>query len=63
MFDPSATMSDKEREAYQKFSAYHFATCLAKPVVKYTGVGIGTVIEVTCPRCLQEENITDYESW
>lgn len=64
-------LSDKERQALDAFQHEHYErhkdshprTSGSSFTYKITGVGIGTIIEVTCPICGESQDITDTSSW
>lgn len=64
-------LSNKERlsldsfqhEHYERHKDSHPRTSGSSFIYKITGVGIGTVIEVTCPICGESQDITDTSSW
>lgn len=58
-------MSDREMQKDKAFRQYHYITCRNGNHFQYdlTGVGVGTIIEITCPKCGIKEDITDIDSW
>ena len=62
--------SDKEKEAYKKFTEEHIHDRLTSkfnsgraPYLIPTCNGIGTTLEVVCPICGEKKDITDIEVW
>lgn len=60
-------LSDKELAAVKAFIERHWKDtgCLNPNSYSYriTGCGIGHEIIITCPRCGESKNITDYTDW
>lgn len=60
-------LSDKELAAAKAFIERHWKNpgCLNPNSYSYriTGSGIGHEIIITCPRCGESKNITDYNDW
>ena len=60
-------LTDKELAAAEKFIHHHWKDtgCMNPNSYSYriTGSGIGHEIIMTCPRCGQSEDITDYDAW
>lgn len=60
-------LTDKELAAAEAFVHHHWKDtgCLNPNSYSYriTGSGIGHEIIMTCPRCGQSEDITDYDAW
>ena len=60
-------LSDKELTAAKAFIERHWKDtgCLNPNSYSYriTGTGIGHEIIITCPRCGESKNITDYTDW
>lgn len=60
-------LSDKELMAAKAFIERHWKNsgCLNPNSYSYriTGSGIGHEIIITCPRCGESKNITDYSDW
>lgn len=54
-----------ERERYKKFRDEHYASCknAGNYVVTLHGTGIGETIQILCPVCGAEEDITDTTAW
>lgn len=62
--------SDKEKEAYKKFTEEHMHDRLTSkfnsgraPYLIPTSNGIGTALKVVCPICGEKKDITDIEVW
>lgn len=57
--------SDVELKRYRDFRDKHYKKCNNgnRYIYTLTGCGIGTAIEIKCPICGEEEDITDVESW
>ncbi len=60
-------LTDSELAAAEKFIYHHWKDtgCMNPNSYSYriTGSGIGHEIIMTCPRCGQSEDITDYDAW
>lgn len=63
-------MTEKEAEAEIRFRDEHAhfrgtKMSLFHSIFQYeiTGTGIGTILKIRCPRCGQEQDITDYDAW
>ncbi len=54
-------LSRKEFDGMQRFMDKHQHSKIF--ILKYTGTGIGVATEIECGKCLEQENITDYDDW
>lgn len=60
--------NEKELDEYNKFVKKHkkckFNSSIGgKITVKFTGTGLGDIIEVCCNSCGQTKDITDISNW
>ena len=57
-------LSDKEMSQFKEFKYSHYKTCGTSDVcVLLSPTGIGTIIKLKCPKCKEELDITDIDSW
>lgn len=58
-------LTDDELYSLKKFRSKHYHSCGNWSTYQYelVGTGIGTAIRVRCPKCGEEEDITDYDSF
>ena len=57
-------LSDKEISQFREFKYSHYKTCGTSDVcVLLSPTGIGTIIKLKCPKCKEELDITDIDSW
>ena len=57
-------LSDKEMLQFKEFKHSHYRSCGTSDVwVLLSPTGIGTIIELKCPKCGKELNITDCDHW
>ena len=57
-------LSDKEMSQFREFKHSHYKTCGTSDVcVLLSPTGIGTIIKLKCPKCKEELDITDIDSW
>ena len=57
-------LSDKEISQFREFKHSHYKTCGTSDVcVLLSPTGIGTIIKLKCPKCKEELDITDIDSW
>ena len=58
-------LTDAELDSLKKFRSRHYRSCGNGSTYQYelVGTGIGTVIKVRCPKCGEEEDITDFDSF
>ena len=57
-------LSDKEMSQFREFKYSHYKTCGTSDVcVLLSPTGIGTIIKLKCPKCKEELDITDIDSW
>lgn len=58
-------LSKKEYDSDVAFRLEHYHKCSADTGFLYrlTNPGIGTAIEITCPKCHETIDITDYDTW
>lgn len=58
-------LTDAELDSLKKFRSKHYHSCGNGSTYQYelVGTGIGTAIRVRCPKCGEEEDITDYDSF
>ena len=54
-----------ERERLADFKHKHYKECGNSGDFEYrvTGTGVGSIIKVKCTKCMDIEDITDFESW
>ena len=57
------TMNEEEEFKYNEFSKGHYDSCKGNVKIIITHTGIGSAIEVMCPKCGTTENITNYDNW
>lgn len=59
------TLSDNELCAIKEFRKKHYNSCGNGSTYQYelTGTGVGTAVKIRCPKCGEEKEVTDYESW
>ena len=55
-------LSDKELAAKKEFQNHH-SHANSTFIYTLTGTGIGTAIKIKCPKCGEEKDITDMDSW
>ena len=57
-------LSDKEISQFREFKYNHYKSCGTNDVyVLLSPTGIGTIIKLKCPKCKEELDITDIDSW
>ena len=57
-------LSDKEMSQFREFKHSHYKTCGSNDIwVLLSPTGIGTAIKLKCPKCGEEVDITDIDSW
>ena len=57
-------LSDKEISQFREFKYNHYISCGTNDVyVLLSPTGIGTIIKLKCPKCSEEVDITDIDSW
>ena len=57
-------LSDKEISQFREFKYNHYKSCGTNDVyVLLSPTGIGTIIKLKCPKCSEEVDITDIDSW
>ena len=57
-------LSDKEISQFREFKYNHYKSCKTNDVLVFLSpTGIGTVIKIKCPKCEEEVDITDIDSW
>ena len=57
-------LSDKEMSQFKEFKYSHYKTCGTSDVwIFLSPTGIGTAIKLKCPKCEDEVDITDIDSW
>ena len=57
-------LSDKEISQFREFKYSHYKTCGTSDVwILLSPTGIGTIIKLKCPKCKEELDITDIDSW
>ena len=57
-------LSDKEMSQFKEFKHSHYKSCGTNDVcVLLSPTGIGTIIKLKCPKCKEELDITDIDSW
>ena len=57
-------LSDKEMSQFREFKHSHYKSCGTSDVwVLLSPTGIGTIIKLKCPKCGEEVDITDIDSW
>ena len=57
-------LSNKEISQFREFKYSHYKTCGTSDVcVLLSPTGIGTIIKLKCPKCKEELDITDIDSW
>ena len=57
-------LSDKEISQFREFKHSHYKSCGTNDVyVLLSPTGIGTIIKLKCPKCKEELDITDIDSW
>ena len=57
-------LSDKEISQFREFKCSHYKSCGTNDVyVLLSPTGIGTIIKLKCPKCKEELDITDIDSW
>ena len=57
-------LSDKEMSQFREFKHSHYKSCGTNDVcVLLSPTGIGTIIKLKCPKCSEEVDITDIDSW
>lgn len=58
-------LTDAELYSLKKFRSKHYHSCGNGSTYQYelVGTGIGTAIRVRCPKCGEEEDVTDYDSF
>lgn len=57
--------SEKEMVSIKEFRSRHDQSCKNRDCYQYelTRTSIGTGIKIRCPRCGEEENVTDFDCW
>ena len=57
-------LSDKEMSQFKEFKYSHYKSCKTNDVLVFLSpTGIGTIIKLKCPKCKEELDITDIDSW
>ena len=57
-------LSDKEMSQFREFKYNHYKSCKTSDVLVFLSpTGIGTIIKLKCPKCKEELDITDIDSW
>ena len=57
-------LSNKEMSQFKEFKHSHYKSCGTNDVcVLLSPTGIGTIIKLKCPKCKEELDITDIDSW
>lgn len=56
-------LTELEKERYKEFASAH-TMCNIQPTIQINpGSGVGTTFTVTCPKCGESQDITDYTNW